>query len=202
MKKLLSFVCGLLCCAALSAKNPPREAQAYVFVSAGVGEKLECVGSPNGKAEAGEVNRGGTMCPIVRFHYQNKTDGWETASFKFKAHFSGEVSLGLSGLHSFKNGKRRILAVCYDDVKIDGKPKGSFKTFDSYCTYARRASNVIALNLPDGEHEVELAVSSEKFDKREILFERNRPDYDKNPEKYASYTFTTAFVMIRGEMRF
>lgn len=91
---------------------------------------------------------------------------------------------------------------CKVDVKIDGKPKGSFKTFDSYCTYARRASNVIALNLPDGEHEVELAVSSEKFDKREILFERNRPDYDKNPEKYASYTFTTAFVMIRGEMRF
>lgn len=79
MKKLLSFVCGLLCCAALSAKTSPTDAQAYVFVSAGVGEKLECVGSSNGKAEAGEVNRGGTMYPIVRFHYQNKTDGWETA---------------------------------------------------------------------------------------------------------------------------
>ena len=89
---------------------------------------------------------------------------------------------------------------CKVDVKIDGKPKTSFKTFDGYCTYARRASNVIALNLPDGEHEVELAVSPEKFDKRKILFERNRSDYDKNPEKYATYTFTPAAVMIRGEM--
>ena len=89
---------------------------------------------------------------------------------------------------------------CKVDIVIDGKPKGSFKTFDSYCTYARRASNVVALNLPDAEHEVELIVSSEKFDKKKILFERNRPDFDKSPQKYADYTFTPTAVMIRGEM--
>lgn len=179
MKKLLSFVCGLLCCAALSAKNPPREAQAYVFVSAGVGEKLECVGSPNGKAEAGEVNRGGTMCPIVRFHYQNKTDGWETASFKFKAHFAGEVSLGLSGLHSFKNGKRRILAVCYDDVKIDGKhvKNGGFENGDF--SYNWRINRVYPTRLmdeilPDGKHNKYLRAWALTYATQNIAVEKGK----------------------------
>jgi hypothetical protein len=36
-------------------------------------------------------------------------------------------------------------------------------------------------------------------DKREILFEKNRPDMDKNPEKYAPNQWHVGSIMLIGE---
>ena len=40
----------------------------------------------------------------------------------------------------------------------------------------------------------------EKFDKRQVLFERNRGDFDKNPGKYAPYYYYAGKLFLVGEL--
>ncbi len=132
MKKILFALLGVFICSVLTAQtiaSSPFEAEAYVIVSSSPGETFEAQGSTGGKLSVGEFKSDGVMCPVVRFLYRNKNLGWETASFKFKANYDGEATLSVSGIHKYKNGKRLRLAVCYDDIKINGKlvPNGDFE---------------------------------------------------------------------------
>jgi hypothetical protein len=69
---------------------------------------------------------------------------------------------------------------------------------DGYCTYWRIATLSLGL-LPAGEHEVTVTLTGESPKKREILFERNRGDLEKHPEKYAPNQWYASALLIFGE---
>jgi hypothetical protein len=71
---------------------------------------------------------------------------------------------------------------------------------DSYCTYQRRSQLDVGYKLEDTIHEVSIRVLDTKLDKRNILFEKNRGDYDKNPAKYTPLYWYAGAIFIVGEM--
>lgn len=85
------------------------------------------------------------------------------------------------------------------EVTVDGKSR-RLRRMDGYCTYRRLALCPLADNLPDEVHTVKITVLPEKFDKREVLFERNRGDFDKSPGKYAPYYYYAGKLFLVGEL--
>ena len=49
-------------------------------------------------------------------------------------------------------------------------------------------------------HTVKIRLLNETPDKRSILFERNRADYDKNPEKYKPIDAYLGAILLVGEI--
>lgn len=86
------------------------------------------------------------------------------------------------------------------EVDIDGKTR-KIKRMDGYCTYTRLSMLGLGQSFnPDEVHTVKITVLDEKFDKREILFERNRSDFDKNPQKYEPLDWYTGAILLVGEI--
>jgi hypothetical protein len=85
-------------------------------------------------------------------------------------------------------------------VSIDGKPVTMHPRFDPYCTYHRLGGIVVAAGLEDRRHIVEVSVDTAHFDKRNILFEHNRPDMDAHPEKYTDARWYVGGVMLMGKV--
>ncbi len=83
-------------------------------------------------------------------------------------------------------------------IEIDGQAR-EFKRIDPYCTYWRLSNNSIFTG-EDGLHHVKITVSDKEIDKRKILFEKNRADFDKNPEKYAPLDYYVGTLFIVGEL--
>ena len=54
--------------------------------------------------------------------------------------------------------------------------------------------------LDGAVHTVTISVSPDALDKREILFERNRPDFDKNPAKYEGASWYAGAIMLIGDL--
>ncbi len=86
-----------------------------------------------------------------------------------------------------------LVSVCVDDG-----PAKQVARIDGYCTYWRIATLSLGL-LPAGEHEVTVTLTGESPKKREILFERNRGDLEKHPEKYAPNQWYASALLIFGE---
>lgn len=87
----------------------------------------------------------------------------------------------------------------YYEIEVDGQTRELLR-FDSYCTYHRLALCGIADKLPDTVHTVKITVLPKEIDRREILFERNRADFDKNPEKYAPLNGYAGQLFLVGEL--
>ncbi|AHF91077.1 acyl-CoA thioesterase [Opitutaceae bacterium TAV5] len=85
------------------------------------------------------------------------------------------------------------------EVSLDGE-KRTVTRFDGYCTYRRQHMVVVGDNLPPGEHEVTVTVLADQVDKRNILFARNREDFDKNPAKYEGNIWHVRSVLLIGEL--
>lgn len=49
-------------------------------------------------------------------------------------------------------------------------------------------------------HRVRITLTDTRPDKREILFEKNREDFDKNPGKYAENTWYAGSLLIIGDV--
>jgi lysophospholipase L1-like esterase len=79
-------------------------------------------------------------------------------------------------------------------VRVDGGPPRKLARFDPYCTYWRLATLSLG-DLAPGEHEVELTLLDEKPDKRAILFEKNRADFDQHPDKYAPHVWYASCLL-------
>lgn len=47
---------------------------------------------------------------------------------------------------------------------------------------------------------MKIRVLPTRFDKREILFERNRADFDKNPKKYEPFRCHAGTLFLVGEL--
>ena len=82
-----------------------------------------------------------------------------------------------------------------------GKKPFQRRLVDPYCTYYRLSSSSIADYLnPNAVHTVKIRLLNETPDKRSILFERNRADYDKNPEKYKPIDAYLGAILLVGEI--
>jgi lysophospholipase L1-like esterase len=85
-------------------------------------------------------------------------------------------------------------------VNVDDKAPVTRPRMDGYCTYHRLATLVVAVGLEDGEHRVEIALQAEQPDKRKILHDHRRPDFDKNPGKYDDNAWYAGALLLLGEL--
>ncbi|MBL4701980.1 MAG: SGNH/GDSL hydrolase family protein [Phycisphaeraceae bacterium] len=86
------------------------------------------------------------------------------------------------------------------EINIDGKVRKS-RRMDRYCSYYRLAQlGVGKISNPNKVHTVKITVLEATFDKREVLFEQKRADFDKNPDKYAPLNWYPGAIMLVGEL--
>ncbi len=117
-----------------------------------------------------------------------KAEPGASLSFKFKGSFAKIYDLVGSDC-----GKIEI-------VVDGGKPK-AVNRIDGYCTYHRLAMTDLCSGLdPQAVHEVSVKVLPDQLDKAKILFEHNRADLEKNPDKYAGSNWYAGAIFIDGEI--
>lgn len=86
-------------------------------------------------------------------------------------------------------------------VKVDEGEEKIVPRFDAYCVYHRLSKFQAGAELAkDAVHTVSVTLDSAGPDKRTVLFEKNRPDFDKNPEKFAPKVWNVGAVMLIGEV--
>lgn len=83
---------------------------------------------------------------------------------------------------------------------VDGGAPHAMARIDGYCTYHRLASLRVASELPDAVHTVEIRIDEQVPDKAKILFDHNRPDLEKNPQKYAGTNWYAGGIMLIGDL--
>lgn len=84
-------------------------------------------------------------------------------------------------------------------IAVDGGPPRSVPRIDGYCTYWRIAQLPIAAQ-PEGRHRASFTLEATAPDKAAILFEKNRPDLEKDPGKYADTTWYAAALLLLGDL--
>ena len=84
-------------------------------------------------------------------------------------------------------------------VQVDDRKPTTPNRIDGCCTYHRMAKTPVASEIKDGVHHVRIPLTDDQLDKREILFEKNREDFDKSPEKYAGNTWYAGSLLIIGD---
>jgi len=86
-------------------------------------------------------------------------------------------------------------------IQLDDQPIKVQQRIDGYCTYHRMNKFLFAQEIADGDHTVTLTLSPERLDRRSILFERNRQDFDEHPEKYRDTHWYVGGILLIGERR-
>jgi hypothetical protein len=85
------------------------------------------------------------------------------------------------------------------EVSVDGKTSER-RRFDSYCIYTRIGSVTLATGLdPNAVHEVKIRILPGPLDKEKILFEHNRPEFKKNPDRFKDHFWYGGALLICGE---
>jgi lysophospholipase L1-like esterase len=85
-------------------------------------------------------------------------------------------------------------------VDLDGK-QATRNRIDGYCTYHRMATLNVGSDLEPAQHTVKMELTPNQLDKREILFERNRGDFDAKPDKYQGRTWYASSLMLIGDLK-
>lgn len=86
-------------------------------------------------------------------------------------------------------------------VSLDGQEPKAYRRMDGYCTYHRLSKIQVGSDLsPESVHTVEITLDSAIPNKKEILFERNRDDFDKNPDKYTENIWNVGALLLIGEV--
>lgn len=85
-------------------------------------------------------------------------------------------------------------------VTVDDRPAVLRNRIDPYGTYHRLGKLAVASELPAGKHRVRIELTAERLDKRSILFEHNRSDFDQHPEKYAPQTWVIGSLLVIGDV--
>ena len=70
---------------------------------------------------------------------------------------------------------------------------------DGYCTYWR-IGTLNTGSQPAGTHRVTIRLEASAPDKAKILFEHNRPDLEKNPDKYAENAWYASAILLLGDL--
>lgn len=86
-------------------------------------------------------------------------------------------------------------------VKLDDGEEKTVRRIDGYCTYHRLSKFLAGSSLdPEAVHTVTVTLDSAAPDKREILFERNRADLEKNPEEYSENRWNLGSILLIGDV--
>lgn len=86
------------------------------------------------------------------------------------------------------------------EIKVDDTDPVFVNRIDGYCTYHRMAKTPILTEAENTTHHITATLTDEVLDKREILFERNREDFDKNPDKYSTTDWYVSSLLIIGDL--
>jgi len=86
------------------------------------------------------------------------------------------------------------------DIQVDEERVRTAKRFDPYCKSHRMSRIPLLTEGEPGHHKIIVTLSAEKLDKRSILFEQNRADYDANPDKYIPHTWMVGSLLIIGDL--
>ena len=84
-------------------------------------------------------------------------------------------------------------------VAVDEMPAKSVPRIDGYCTYWR-ISQLSVGSLKEGQHVATLRLENEAPDKKGILFKKNRPDLEKDPEKYSENVWYASSLLLIGDV--
>lgn len=130
--------------------------------------------------------------PLSRKFSQRLPRIWKLepdASIEFK--FKGSKAM----FYNLRGPDAGILEVTLDGISRE------ICQFDGYSTYQRLSFCEIGDDLiPDAVHTVKITAVGKPFDKRTILFERNRADFDRNNAKYASFINHIGAIFLVGEL--
>jgi GDSL-like Lipase/Acylhydrolase family len=86
------------------------------------------------------------------------------------------------------------------EFQVDEQPTRKLARFDAYCTGHRLGKAVVLSDAPISRHHLRLTLLAEAPEKAKILFEKNRPDLEKNPEKYANDYWYAGGLLILGDV--
>ena len=148
---------------------------------------------------------------LVGLSDMNLSENWKILDFREDPFFSrfgnfvsmaGEALPGASlsfrfigkaiGAYDFMGpGTGRIV------IRIDGEVRDTIPRFDAYCTYTRMSYFIID-GLENKEHQVDITVLSDPFDKAAILARRGNVMED--PDKYEEHNWYVAKIMIDGAL--
>jgi lysophospholipase L1-like esterase len=84
-------------------------------------------------------------------------------------------------------------------VRVDGAAAKDVPRIDGYCTYWRIAT-LSTGTQQSGTHQATFTLVASAPDKSQILFEKNRPDLEKNPEKYADNVWYASAILLLGDL--
>jgi len=86
-------------------------------------------------------------------------------------------------------------------VRLNDGDERIVPRFDGYCVSHRPHKFMVAANLPkDAVHTVTVTLDEAGPDKRAMLFERNRPEFDKNPGSFEPKVWRVGAIMLIGEV--
>ncbi|WP_240772826.1 SGNH/GDSL hydrolase family protein [Phragmitibacter flavus] len=86
------------------------------------------------------------------------------------------------------------------NITVDGELKKPVNRIDAHCTYDRLSSFRVLTAPEGGLHKIKIQLSASAPDKKNILFERNRPDLEANPAKYANNHWYLGGLLLIGEV--
>lgn len=124
---------------------------------------------------------------------------------KFLPHLWRATTPGDSLTFSFRGSVVGFFDVVGPDggqlrVRLDEGDEKVVLRIDGYCTYHRLSKFPVGSDLdPDKVHQVVVTLAQGAPDKKTILFEKNRPDLEKNPDKYAPNVWNVGAVMLIGD---
>jgi len=86
-------------------------------------------------------------------------------------------------------------------LTVDDESARDVRRIDGYCTYHRLSKISVATDLdPETVHSLQMVLSDEELDKREILFKKNREFFDNHPDNYEAEVWHVGSVMIIGDI--
>ena len=84
-------------------------------------------------------------------------------------------------------------------VRIDDAAAKNVPRIDGYSTYWR-IGTLNTGSQPAGTHRVTIRLEAAAPAKAKILFEKNRPDFEKNPAKYADNAWYASAILLLGDL--
>jgi len=85
-------------------------------------------------------------------------------------------------------------------VQVDDQPAKTVALIDGYCTYHRLGKLALLAGATDGTHHIKITLSGQAPDKAHILFEKNRPEMEKNPARFQPNRWYVGGLMVIGEV--
>ena len=84
-------------------------------------------------------------------------------------------------------------------VRVDDAAAKNVPRIDGYCTSWRIAA-ISTGTQPAGTHRTTFTLDGSSPDKAKILFEKNRPDLEKDPGKYADNVWYASAILLLGDL--